>query len=193
MNGILRSLLMVLIAGIFTGAYCQSGTISGIILDENNLGMPGASVYIASLDRGSICNANGQFDILNVPEGTYSLEISFIGYQRVTQDVMVEKGKTSSVEVSLDAGILLENEILVLGDRLKGQAKALNDQMTRANVSNIVASDQIGRFPDANVGDALKRIPGITMQYDQGEARDIIIRGLAPQLNSVTLISDQKI
>ena len=51
----------------------------------------------------------------------------------------------------------------------------------------MVSTDQIGKFPDANIGDAVKRIPGITMQVDQGEARNIIVRGLSPQLNSVTL------
>jgi TonB-dependent receptor len=79
------------------------------------------------------------------------------------------------------------DEVLVLGDRLKGQAKALSQQKNLMNISNIVASDQIGRFPDANIGDALKRVPGITIQQDQGEARDVIIRGIAPQLNSVTI------
>lgn len=70
---------------------------------------------------------------------------------------------------------------------MKGQAKALNQQKNNANITNIVAADQIGKFPDANIGDALKRISGITMQNDQGEARNIIIRGMAPQLNSVML------
>jgi hypothetical protein len=40
-----------------------------------------------------------------------------------------------------------------------GQASALNQQKNAANVTNVVAADQIGRFPDANLGDALKRIP----------------------------------
>src|SRR5699024_3931598 len=81
--------------------------------------------------------------------------------------------------------------ILIVGERLKGQAKALNQQKNKTNISNIISSDQVGRFPDANVGDALKRVPGITMQNDQGEARNIIIRGLAPNLNSVTLNGDR--
>jgi TonB-dependent receptor len=55
----------------------------------------------------------------------------------------------------------------------------------------VISSDQIGRFPDANIGDALKRVPGITIQNDQGEARNLIIRGLAPNLNSVTLNGDR--
>jgi TonB-dependent receptor len=44
----------------------------------------------------------------------------------------------------------------------------------------------MGRFPDANIGDAIKRVPGITMQNDQGEARNIIVRGMGPEFNSVT-------
>ncbi|MEO0734031.1 MAG: TonB-dependent receptor, partial [Bacteroidota bacterium] len=49
------------------------------------------------------------------------------------------------------------------------------------------AADQIGRYPDQNVGDALKRIPGINVQYDQGEARFGNVRGTAPQLSSVMI------
>lgn len=76
---------------------------------------------------------------------------------------------------------------MVTGFSLNSQAKALNTQRNKINVTNIVSTDQIGKFPDANIGDAMRRIPGITMQVDQGESRNIIVRGLAPQLNSVTL------
>jgi TonB-dependent receptor len=83
----------------------------------------------------------------------------------------------------LEAGIEL-SEVLVSG-QLQGQSKALNTQMNKGNITNIISSDQVGRFPDANIGDALKRIPGINVQYDQGEARFGNIRGTAPQYNSV--------
>ena len=74
-----------------------------------------------------------------------------------------------------------------MGDQARGQVKALNQQKTNVNVSNVISADQIGRFPDSNIGDALKRVPGIAMQNDQGEARNIVVRGLASELNSVTL------
>lgn len=77
--------------------------------------------------------------------------------------------------------------VVVMGDQARGQAKALNQQKTNVNVSNVISADQIGRFPDSNIGDALKRVPGIAMQNDQGEARNIVVRGLASELNSVTL------
>ncbi|MGC3972127.1 MAG: TonB-dependent receptor plug domain-containing protein [Pirellulales bacterium] len=78
-----------------------------------------------------------------------------------------------------------------MGDRLKGQAKALNQQKNSDNITNIISADQIGRFPDANIGDAIKRVPGITMQNDQGEARNIVVRGMGPEFNSVTFNGEE--
>ena len=70
----------------------------------------------------------------------------------------------------MEPGATEGQEVIVLGDRLKGQAKAINQQRTNDNITNVIVADQIGRFPDANMGDALKRVSGITMQGDQGEA-----------------------
>ncbi len=99
----------------------------------------------------------------------------------------VTAGKNRVIDIVMEENAIMGAEVVVLGEMLKGQAKALNQQKTSSKISNIISADQVGRFPDANIGDALKRVPGITMQNDQGEARDIIIRGLAPELNSVTL------
>lgn len=168
--------------------WAQKGAINGKIIDEDNLSLPGASVYIKSLRLGAASNNQGEFTLVNVPVGNYTLVISYIGYEKVTQQVTVIADQTVTLKsITLKSGVTIGEEVVVLGDRLKGQAKALNQQRMNYNITNIVAADQIGRFPDANIGDAMKRIPGITMQNDQGEARDIIIRGLAPQLNSVML------
>lgn len=109
-----------------------------------------------------------------------------MGYASMAREVEVQVGQNAVVEFNLKATGTELNEVVV-GDRLKGQSKALNKQKTNNNITNVISSDQVGRFPDANIGDALKRVPGITMQNDQGEARNIIIRGIAPSLNSVTL------
>ncbi|TRX58872.1 TonB-dependent receptor [Fulvivirga sp. M361] len=163
------------------------GSVSGRVLDENGLPLPGATVILTETSKGAVTDLRGEFFIAKVNEGDYTLNVSYLGYEQVNQPVTVTAGQSSSLDIKMSPGVTLGNEVLVLGDRLKGQAKALNQQKTNSNITNVIAADQIGRFPDANVGDALKRVPGITMQNDQGEARDIIIRGLAPQLNSVTL------
>lgn len=179
--------LFVLFMMLTTLVSAQTGNISGFVVDENGLGMPGATIFIKDLSQGTISDVQGRFLMTAVPVGTQSLSISFIGYTSPLVEAVVEAGKTVTVSVRLEPAAVVGNAVLVIGDRLRGQAKALNQQRQSANITNIVAADQIGRFPDANVGDALKRVPGITMQNDQGEARDIIIRGMAPQLNAVTL------
>lgn len=183
----LRILLLLVV--LFTGitAIAQNSSLAGIILDEASLPMPGANIYIEELDKGTVSDVQGRFEFVNIPQGNYQVNISFMGYETRAESIQVEPRNTNYQEFELLPAVYEGKSVLVMGDRLKGQAKALNDQRNRPNISNIVASDQIGRFPDANIGDALKRVPGITMQNDQGEARDIIVRGMAPQLNSVTI------
>lgn len=114
-----------------------------------------------------------------------------MGYAPIEQQIEVIAGQNTVVNLNLTTDIQTLEGIVIIGDRLKGQAKALNQQKNNTNVTNVISADQVGRFPDANIGDALKRVPGITMQNDQGEARNIVIRGLASSLNSVTLNGDR--
>lgn len=180
-------LFLTIIFSLFSNAQGK-GVISGKVTEnESNFSLPGATIKLAETNNYTTSDANGDFEFLNIPAGTYQIEIYYIGYQKLTKEVKVEAGKNTKISLVLVPGTEELGEIIILGDRLKGQARALNQQKTNANITNIVAADQIGRFPDANIGDALKRIPGITMQNDQGEARNIIIRGMAPQLNSVTI------
>ena len=70
---------------------------------------------------------------------------------------------------------------------LVGQAKALNRQKNAINISNIVAADQIGRFPDKNASEATQRIPAVSLLRDQGEGRYVLVRGTEPRLNATTV------
>ena len=56
----------------------------------------------------------------------------------------------------------------------EGLSKALDQKKNNVNITNVVTADQAGKFPDDNIGDALKRISGISVQNDQGEARNIV-------------------
>ncbi|AWW00018.1 TonB-dependent receptor [Arcticibacterium luteifluviistationis] len=162
----------------------QNASLSGKVYDENGLVLPGATVKL--VDKATITDVNGSFYFPNLTTGDQEIHITYIGYNTLDRSVGLSQG-TNSQNFEMHSGITLQDEVIILGDRLKGQAKALNQQKTNANITNVVSSDQVGKFPDANIGDALKRIPGITMQNDQGEARDIVIRGMAPQFNAVTL------
>jgi TonB-dependent receptor len=186
MKRILRLVLAALLLPASLTIFAQqNGNIRGRVVDTDNLAMPGATVMVASLNKGTVTDNFGYFTITGVAEGTYELSVSYIGFNPDKKEVTVESGKTIVVDFRLKAGIEL-SEVVVSG-QLQGQSKALNTQMNKGNITNIISSDQVGRFPDANIGDALKRIPGINVQYDQGEARFGNIRGTAPQYNSVMI------
>ena len=165
----------------------QTGNIQGAISDENGIYVPGANVMLPDLGKGAISDFDGRFALVDIPAGTYTLRITFLGYADQEQEVTVTAGKTLSLSIFIDPKTVNLEGVEVTAYGVSGQAKALNTQRTNMNITNVVSTDQIGKFPDANIGDAVKRIPGITMQVDQGEARNIIVRGLSPQLNSVTL------
>ncbi len=189
---VLYVLLVAIQFSFYSYAQAQHGLVKGKLTDENGLALPGATLRITDVPAlGAISEVDGSFEIFQVPVGEHTLEITYLGYKDFKQTISVASGAATTLDFSLEPGVLIGDEVLVLGDRLKGQAKALNKQKTNANITNVVAADQIGRFPDANIGDAVKRIPGITMQNDQGEARNIIIRGMAPQLNSVMINGDR--
>ena len=184
--------LIVFFVGV-SGLQAQGkGVLRGNVQDaETNLALPGAVVTINENQAGTVTSERGEFTMLDVPTGEYNVKVTYVGYQSFEGKVKIESGKTTELIVKLEPGSVLKGEVVVIGEQLKGQAKALNTERTNPNITNVISSDQVGRFPDANVGDALKRVPGITVQYDQGEARFGLVRGTAARLNSVAINGDR--
>ncbi|MEM1097144.1 MAG: TonB-dependent receptor, partial [Bacteroidota bacterium] len=182
------AVLLVVLLSLPMAAQAQTGSLTGIISDaEDRLVLPGANIYIEAANLYTTSDRNGVYILKGVPAGQHQLQVSYLGYEAFEQAVTVQAGDVTTLDVVLQPSVLIGDEVVVLGDRLKGQAKALNQQLTGTNVANIVSADQIGRFPDGNAGDALKRIPGIVVQNDQGEARFGLIRGTAPRFNSLMI------
>lgn len=188
-----KKLLLLLSVLISTVSWAQyTGLVTGNLTDEQGLSLPGATIKLLPGNRYTFADEYGKFVFLDVPPGTYTLDVEYLGYENIKRNIDVTAGTTTVANIKIkETGVSSLKEVVVIGDRLRGQAKALNQQKNKVNISNIISSDQVGRFPDANIGDALKRVPGVTMQNDQGEARNIIVRGLAPELNSVTLNGDR--
>ena len=139
------------------------GAIRGRIVDEAKHTLPGASIWISSLQEGAVSDVDGYYSLSNLNPGTYTLEVTYVGFAPKEVLVEVVAGKTTSLDIVLHEGIQL-NEVSVVG-AFRGQRRALNAQKNEVGIVDVVSSDQIGKFPDANIGDALKRISGINVQY----------------------------
>jgi TonB-dependent receptor len=167
----------------------NKGSIAGRIVDADHLSLPGATVLIENLQKGAVTDVNGFYRIVSLSPGEYNVKVAYIGFKEISQKIVVSAGKTVELNFGMKAGIDIQ-EVIVNG-AMQGQSKALNQQKNSVNITNIISSDQVGRFPDQNVGDALKRIPGINVQYDQGEARFGNIRGTSPEYNSMAIDGDR--
>lgn len=170
-------------------ATAQTGSLTGRVIDESGLALTGATILVDET-HGTVSDVDGYYVITGLSAGSHDVTVSYIGYNIYETTVEIAANSTTSQNIALTPGLQLSE--VVVTSQLRGQARALNNQLSNANITNVIAADQIGRFPDANIGDALKRIPGINVQYDQGEARFGNIRGTAPQLNSV-MINGQRI
>lgn len=80
------------------------------------------------------------------------------------------------------------SSVVISGQRASLR-KALEMQEKADNIVSVVSSDDIGGLPDKNAAEALARLPGISVQRDQGEGRYIVVRGLGADLNGVTINS----
>ncbi len=78
------------------------------------------------------------------------------------------------------ASVVITGQRAVLAKSIAAQDKA-------DNIINVLSSDDIGNLPDKNAAEALARLPGVSVQRDQGEGRYITVRGLGPDLNAVTI------
>ena len=163
----------------------RQGTVKGRIVDTGKQILPGASVYIEKLKTGVVSDVNGFYALPHLDPGTYTLKVTYVGYSPIEMKITVPEGKTLEKDIIMNEGVELQ-EVQVKG-AFSGQRKALSSQKNKMGIVNVVSADQVGKFPDSNIGDALKRINGINVQYDQGEARFGQVRGTSADLTSVTI------
>ena len=161
------------------------GVIAGRICDTENHSLPGATIIVEGENIGVTSDINGYYTMPSLKPGTYTIKVTYVGYAPVRKTITIGNGKAATANVVLTEGMELD-EVKVKG-AFSGQRRAMQMQKSSMGVTNVVSADQVGKFPDSNIGDALKRINGINVQYDQGEARFGQVRGTSADLTSVTV------
>jgi TonB-dependent receptor len=87
---------------------------------------------------------------------------------------------------SSEASAIPADTVIVAGQR-SSMKRALAAQQKADNIVSVVSSDDIGGLPDKNAAEALARLPGVALQRDQGEGRYIVVRGMGPDYNAVSI------
>jgi len=148
--------------------------------------LPGAVVRVAEIGRQVVTGRDGAFLLTNLPAGDYTLVVTYQGLDTQQIPVVVAPGGSIRQEIGLTSQTFAINQVVVVAQR-EGQAAAINLQRTAPSIRTVVSADALGQIREGNIGDALVRLPGLSVETRAGVQRTATIRGLAPQYNTVTV------
>lgn len=165
----------------------DTGTITGRVLDiRSGVFLEGAEVRVVGTSLQTTSARGGAYLIHGVPAGARELEAAFIGLETVAQSVQVTPNGTVVADLNFGDQVV-ELDPYVINSAAMGQAQALNLRRGSENIASFVSADAIGQFPDQNAAEALSRLPGISVERDQGEGRFVVVRGIDPNLTNVAI------
>ena len=167
------------------GAPATTGTVTGRVLGPDGTGVA-ATATVVGTALAATTDRDGIFRLPAVPVGPQSITIRALGYRPLTRAVTINAGETARLTVALELAPAAMAGVTVIGER-QGQIRAAEQKRRSATVSDVVTADEIGLLPDQNVAEAVQRVPGVYMETSRGEGRTVSIRGIAPNLNNVTL------
>lgn len=181
------SLFLLLLAGN-AGAQSSSGRgeLSGSVTDAGGGVLPGARI---SLDPGgwtAVSDGQGNFLLSSVPAGTYTVKVEALGFESISQSIQVAPGSVAKENAVLKISTAVE-DVQVYAGREKGEVDSMNEQQSADNILEVLPAEVVTSLPNVNIADAVGRLPGVTLERDEGEGKYVQIRGTEPRLSNLTI------
>lgn len=148
--------------------------------------LEGASLAIEGTSIATASGRQGEFRLDGIPPGRHVLVADYTGLDPQRIPVTIAAGAATKADVVFRSDVYVMEKLQVDGLR-EGTAKAVMLQREAPNVKSVVSSDTFGNIADGNVGDLLQHLPGVSADYVGAEVRTVRIRGIAPNLNSVSI------
>lgn len=186
----LSSLLFLVFASFWVlvpraGAQAH-GAIVGTVTDPNGSALNGAQITLDKPALTAFTNEQGRFYINGLTPGSYKLTVSYVGLNSFTRNVTVSSDQT----VSLDAHLNVPGErqaVIVTAARASAEAEAINVERAADNLLQVMPTEIITSLPNANLADALGRMPSVTLERDEGEGKYVQVRSTEPRLTNTTV------
>lgn len=190
LKGIIILQIIVFLASFSLHAQNRN-TVNGVVMDaETGEKLPGAGIKIRNSVKGTTTDLDGGFILTNIHDDQVVLDVSYIGYESASIDCDFSTNPTLDITIRLNPVSTKLDQVEVKSSA-EGQVKAMLDQKNAVNIKNVVSSEQIEQFPDMNAAEVIQRIPGITLQRDQGEGRYVQLRGTPPELTNFSINGEQ--
>jgi len=163
--------------------FAQVGSIRGFVYEESS-GEPAmfSNVVLDGTKIGTVTDANGFFNLSQVPVGTYTINVSYIGFDPIFSSVEVIPNKINNEKFYLKESSIQLNTIQLSAERQEAKT-SVNTSVVKLTSKSLKKLPSIGGEPD--IAQFLQVIPGVVFTGDQGG--QLYIRGGAPIHNVVLL------
>ena len=186
-----RRSIMLFVVFLFTLAgsvKAQSGvgTLTGSIADSQGASLQGVKVTLKPGGATAVTDATGQFALIGIAVGQYTVTASYSGFAPYTNPVTIVPGKPIRIDATLKIASN-KQDVQVYAGRQGGELEAINRTFHAENIINVLPADVITSLPNANIADAIGRLPSVTLERDEGEGKYVQIRGTEPRLTNTTI------
>ncbi|HKQ88248.1 MAG TPA: TonB-dependent receptor [Candidatus Acidoferrales bacterium] len=178
--------ILVLIGTGNAYAQARKGTITGQVTDVSGAVLKGAKVTLEPSGATVVSDVNGNFFVNGLDPGTYTMTVTYVGFTAFRKTVDLTAGQNATLNAQL-APETQSLSVLVTAPRPSAEAAAVNEQRSADNIVQVLPADVIRSLPNANMADALGRLPGVTLERDEGEGKYVQIRGTEPRLTNTTI------
>lgn len=163
-------------------AWAQTGTVRGIVTnEEDGNGVPFAKVVILEAEKFANTDVDGLFSIPKVPAGTYTVRITAAQFTEFTQQIVVESGKITDVNISLLKGKNLGVVEVTHDDKDKKiDPRTSVIKITKKDILRVPVTGGV-----SDIAGYFQTVPGVVSTGDQGG--QVYVRGGTPIQNKILL------
>ncbi len=179
--------LFLIIIFISKSTLASNSNVEGYVKDaKTGEGLFGANIMIVGTSMGAATDMNGRFVILNVKPGSYTLRATYIGYKTQNIKATIKENESLKQNFQLEP-VGVEGKAVVVTAQASGQTQAINQQLSSDQILDVVSAAKIQELPDANAAESVGRLPGISVLRNGGEGTEVVIRGMQPKYNQITI------
>jgi TonB-dependent receptor len=176
-------ILVAFCAGTAVHGQNQKATLAGSVRDASGAVLQGARITLEPAAGLASTDGQGQYLITNLAPGAYRVTVTYTGFAPFTSPVTLSAGQTGHLDASLKVAPNTQN-VEVFAGRVYGDAEAINRTIAAENILQVLPAEVITSLPNANIADALGRLPSVTIERDEGEGKYVQIRGTEPRLSN---------
>ncbi|MDP4172722.1 MAG: TonB-dependent receptor [Bacteroidota bacterium] len=161
----MKYLIIILITVSLKSSFAQNGIIYGTVTDYQGNPLVGANIILGNTGFGASTNEKGIYQIVSIPNGTYEISVSMIGYKKLVRSDVRINDNPVKVDFKLEEMSIQSKQVVVTASKYE-------QQITELPVSaSVINSNELSERNVSSLDYALRYAPGIMMNLDQVSIR----------------------